>query len=361
MLSLSYPKALLSCFLFSLMRSENPRKHRSTQRASTAVAEAFSSPRSLSPLRRRPGHGSPNLGNSPEYPKGWLEENKSRSDSDDASEASETSIYSSTMEESSVSEHLNELQQENADLKLTLEALRAENERLKTESKANSRQTRIVLENFEGEFSGHADAADGLAMALLDGDEEAMEKFCDDLEDDACPVEPTVSFREALRDRAVWLIGLLIFQSASGLILAHNEQLLEKHPVSKYMLSQQRRSPFDTARLSQHKNHLQYPISTSQSYFFSPCWSAPEATLVIKAVCVSFVASPWALSIAKRKLNSWYASSKWPLRSVVWSVLPDSVERQYSQPLCRKLWRLLLRCFSLSFPLFVWERYYRSV
>ena len=49
----------------------------------------------------------------------------------------------------------------------------------------------------------------------------------------ACHVEPTVGFGEAMRDRAVWLVGLLVLQSASGIILAQNEALLEKHPVSE--------------------------------------------------------------------------------------------------------------------------------
>jgi cation transporter-like permease len=59
--------------------------------------------------------------------------------------------------------------------------------------------------------------------------------WCDQLDDnDSCPLEPMVSFGEALRDRALWLVGLLILQSCSGIILARNEELLTNHPVSKY-------------------------------------------------------------------------------------------------------------------------------
>jgi hypothetical protein len=58
-------------------------------------------------------------------------------------------------------------------------------------------------------------------------------QWCDELEDGSCPVEPTISFTEALRDRSYWLVGLLMLQSFSGIILARNEALLAEHPVSK--------------------------------------------------------------------------------------------------------------------------------
>lgn len=54
---------------------------------------------------------------------------------------------------------------------------------------------------------------------------------------DECPVEPTVSFGEALRDRAYWLVGLLVMQSFSGIILSRNEALLADHPVIIYFLT----------------------------------------------------------------------------------------------------------------------------
>merc|ERR1719273_2627986 len=62
----------------------------------------------------------------------------------------------------------------------------------------------------------------------------------DDNNDDnshACPVEPDVTFKDALRDRAYWLVGLLVLQSCSGLILSRNEMLLQKHPVIIYFLT----------------------------------------------------------------------------------------------------------------------------
>jgi Mg/Co/Ni transporter MgtE len=132
------------------------------------------------------------------------------------------------------------LQQENKALQVQVQELQDMNQRLQAETKVaqrNAHKIVLALENFEGEFSGRAEIIDEMAVALLDGDEEAMEEYCQELQDDACPVDPTVSFREALRDRAVWLIGLLAFQSVSGFILAHNEALLEKHPVIVFFLT----------------------------------------------------------------------------------------------------------------------------
>ena len=54
---------------------------------------------------------------------------------------------------------------------------------------------------------------------------------------ETCPVEPDVSFQDALRDRAYWLVGLLALQSCSGFILARNEILLQRHPVIVYFLT----------------------------------------------------------------------------------------------------------------------------
>lgn len=52
-----------------------------------------------------------------------------------------------------------------------------------------------------------------------------------------CPIEPTISFGEALRDRAYWLVGLLLMQSFSGIILSRNEALLADHPVIIFFLT----------------------------------------------------------------------------------------------------------------------------
>jgi Mg/Co/Ni transporter MgtE len=44
-------------------------------------------------------------------------------------------------------------------------------------------------------------------------------------------------FWESVRDRASWLVGLLVFQSCSSFILAQNDQLLQNHPVIVHFLT----------------------------------------------------------------------------------------------------------------------------
>jgi cation transporter-like permease len=140
----------------------------------------------------------------------------------------------------------NLLQEENSLLRKTIRELELENERLKNSA------SRIVIENFEGEgrlapesiwFEGigthvspEAEQVDGITMSS-EQMEASQQLWCDELDNDTCPVEPTISFGEALRDRAYWLVGLLAMQSCSGFILARNEMLLETHPVIIYFLT----------------------------------------------------------------------------------------------------------------------------
>jgi len=100
------------------------------------------------------------------------------------------------------------LQQENEDLRFEVERIREENERLR-------QQQDMVLERFEH------------------GDDNMMT----DLEDSACPIEPTLSFVDAIKDRSAWLVGLLVLQSCSGFILSRNEDLLAHHPTIIYFLT----------------------------------------------------------------------------------------------------------------------------
>lgn len=147
------------------------------------------------------------------------------------------------------------LQKENEQMRQRLRDLEEENEMLRYEV-----ASRIVLETFEGEGKIRKFAQQHpLHPTLLEEDtdqhslssptpskltwgaEEIMSEqtnmqWCDELEDGQCPVEPFVSFGEALRDRAYWLVGLLVLQSCSGIILARNEALLANHPVSKCCL-----------------------------------------------------------------------------------------------------------------------------
>jgi hypothetical protein len=127
----------------------------------------------------------------------------------------------------------------NQELRQKVEQLEEEVRYLRTKV-----STRIVLESFEGEnrqASHRAHENDDMvggatgSSSMSFPDDTAM--WCDELEGDSCPLEPMISFGEALRDRALWLVGLLLLQSFSGIILAHNEGLLTRHPVSTCLSS----------------------------------------------------------------------------------------------------------------------------
>jgi hypothetical protein len=130
---------------------------------------------------------------------------------------------------------------ENELLRQTVRKLELENERLRESP------SRIIIETFEGEGqqrlseSAWYDApyammdSDGITMS--GAEVETVPLWCDELDDDTCPIEPTLSFLDALRDRAYWLVGLLALQSCSGFILSRNEALLESHPVIIYFLT----------------------------------------------------------------------------------------------------------------------------
>lgn len=142
---------------------------------------------------------------------------------------------------------------ENSRLKERVKDLEQENQLLHYEV-----SSRIVLETFEGEgkmrrlaqqkheqqkYSFYDDDSllpsltwtgqDSMPEYSANTDQDIAGMWCDELaEDGACPVEPLISFQEALRDRACWLVGLLILQSGSGIILARNEELLANHAAS---------------------------------------------------------------------------------------------------------------------------------
>jgi len=73
--------------------------------------------------------------------------------------------------------------------------------------------------------------------ATNDVDDDDDDEQCDIYDSMTCPIEPDVSFPDALRDRAYWLCGLLAMQSLSGFILSRNEVLLQNHPVIIYFLT----------------------------------------------------------------------------------------------------------------------------
>ncbi len=89
-------------------------------------------------------------------------------------------------------------------------------------------------------MSGSATAGVGAAVARGNVNVQPIEE-CEDgvfaYGDGSCPIEPDISFKDALKDRAYWLVGLLALQSMSGFILARNEELLQTHPVIVYFLT----------------------------------------------------------------------------------------------------------------------------
>jgi len=156
-----------------------------------------------------------------------------------------------------------QLKEENENLKKYQKEMLQEQKRMKTRNNNNS--NKIILESFEGEHlfdsspssfrrnnNKNSEEGEGKEKNYFDdtsllssstssdiliemeGDDEL---WCDSLDGDQCPLEPTISFGEALRDRAYWLVGLLILQSLSGIILMRNEALLTNHPVIIYYLT----------------------------------------------------------------------------------------------------------------------------
>jgi len=141
---------------------------------------------------------------------------------------------------------LNVLEQENELLRINIQELQKENHALEC-------QRRIVIEKFEGEgldikrswwddnidsdvIAVEGEYSPGISTATA-GELVSSSEECDSGYDDTCPIEPDVSFKDALRDRAYWLVGLLALQSMSGFILAKNEALLQTHPVIIYFLT----------------------------------------------------------------------------------------------------------------------------
>lgn len=129
------------------------------------------------------------------------------------------------------------LEQENQILKQTIKELERENDALER----SHRRQRIILENFEGddEIDWWDEELQESAQNRSYADSTSLQEddTCIEFEDGACPIEPDVSFTDALQDRAYWLVGLLTLQSMSGLILAKNEALLQTHPFIVYFLT----------------------------------------------------------------------------------------------------------------------------
>ena len=120
-------------------------------------------------------------------------------------------------------------------------------------------EQRIVIEDFEGggrpwssteqlsrrDATDITDEDDELGLSEFpDGSTTDSDEECDLYDtstgrwNDRCPVDgPGVTFLDAMKSRALWLVGLLAFQSCSGFILARNEALLQDHPALVYFLT----------------------------------------------------------------------------------------------------------------------------
>ena len=163
-------------------------------------------------------------------------------DSNSRNDANRKSLATSDFE--SLTTKLQSLENENKLLHDKISDLELEKEKLRI----SYAQQRIVLENFEGEGTTLFDSNGSVVDAswwedgVLNSDEQradstATDEECLIFDENACPIEPDVSFQDALRDRAYWLVGLLALQSMSGFILARNEELLQTHPFIVYFLT----------------------------------------------------------------------------------------------------------------------------
>ena len=179
----------------------------------------------------------------------------------------------SKLEQSLVIKRTKQLQQENDQLKHTIQRLQTENRKLKlrpfpqpppqnqvqsshhrniyTKTTGNHTTMVVALERFEGDTlllpsRNGGDDIEQCSSTNRNNTNHGLEHtpheemWCDTLDthtdtygsDGTCPIEPDICFRDALRDRAVWLVSLLILQSISGIILYQNELVLSNHPSS---------------------------------------------------------------------------------------------------------------------------------
>ena len=128
------------------------------------------------------------------------------------SQASSSSTSSLETENSSLRDMIKQLEEENENLKKIQHQQQEIQEKQSTtrrNNSSNNNNKKIILETFEGEhmFDSLPDNNTNNMMMNMDGDNDDDELWCDSLDGDTCPLEPTLSFGEALRDRAVWLVG----------------------------------------------------------------------------------------------------------------------------------------------------------
>ena len=154
------------------------------------------------------------------------------------------------------------LQKENKLLQERLKLLQTQNDQLIKQQKQiestidTNIEQRIILEDFEGEGSlksniipTQQDNTNYDELGLSNGpNPESEDELCEyddtsskwtsSISGNECPVDgPSVTFFDAFKSRATWLVGLLALQSCSGFILSRNELLLQDHPVIIYFLT----------------------------------------------------------------------------------------------------------------------------
>lgn len=126
-------------------------------------------------------------------------------------------------------EEITKLKKENELLQVQLQRAQRQNELLKEQETSTDttsqrithdpipyEQQRIILEDFEGELTTASQVAVEDEICEYDEDQN---KWIPGNGIGECPIEPNVSFINALKSRAYWLVGLLAVQSCSGFIL----------------------------------------------------------------------------------------------------------------------------------------------
>ena len=208
------------------------------------------------------------------------------SSSEDASSSSDSTTTTATNGQ----DDLTKLKAENRLLQERLKLLQIQNDELLKQQQQGEKpiEQRLILEDFEG---WPTDVARGGSSTIVDGWNKREKRYTDELltedgalldgtdggitttnnddgvEDDdelglvssgldedelceyddqsnkwtsgigECPLEPNITFLDAMKSRAYWLVGLLALQSCSGFILSRNELLLQDHPVIIYFLT----------------------------------------------------------------------------------------------------------------------------
>ncbi len=205
----------------------------------------------------------------------------SSSSEDNASSSSSDSTTTTTT--TNGQDDLTKLRAENRLLQERLKLLQVQNDELLKQQQQQQQQQgenkpieqRLILEDFEGwptdvtmipqkRYIDESPAENGIDKRTTNGDTTFTEEGDDDelglvssgLDEDElceyddqsnkwtsgggvgeCPVEPNITFLDAMKSRAYWLVGLLALQSCSGFILSRNELLLQDHPVIVYFLT----------------------------------------------------------------------------------------------------------------------------